>query len=56
MNSIYELLLPHLKGSFPAQRIVAATVVAEFVNHCKARHLDIRVFDFFIIVQQTTTS
>ncbi len=35
MKKIYDYLLPYMKGNFPPQRVVAATILAEFVNHCK---------------------
>jgi hypothetical protein len=35
MSRMYEFLLPFMKGNFIGQKVVAATVIAEFVNHCK---------------------
>jgi hypothetical protein len=35
MNEIFDFLFPYLKGNFVEQRLVAATVLAEFINHCK---------------------
>lgn len=35
MEAIYKYLLTYLQGNFPGQRVVAASVFAEFVNHCK---------------------
>jgi len=34
-KKIFDFLFPFLKGNFPGQRTVTATVFAEFVNHCK---------------------
>ena len=30
--SVYEFLLPYIKGNFPGQRVVAAAVFAEMIN------------------------
>lgn len=35
MDGVYNFLYPFLKGNFVGQRIVAATVLAEFINHCQ---------------------
>lgn len=35
MNNIFQFLLPYLKGNYMGQRVVAATVFAEFINHSK---------------------
>eukprot|EP01116_Phalansterium_solitarium_P016259 TRINITY_DN3745_c0_g1_i3.p1 TRINITY_DN3745_c0_g1~~TRINITY_DN3745_c0_g1_i3.p1 ORF type:complete len:1692 (-),score=828.04 TRINITY_DN3745_c0_g1_i3:272-5347(-) len=35
MPAIFNQLLPYVKGNFVPQRIVAMTVIAEFVNHCR---------------------
>jgi len=35
MKKVYEFLLPYMKGNFMPQRVVAASVLAEFVNHTK---------------------
>lgn len=37
MEGIYNFLFPFLKGNFIGQRIVAATVLAEFINHCQVK-------------------
>jgi len=35
MKPIYDFLSTFVKGNFVGQKIVAATVLAEFINHCK---------------------
>jgi hypothetical protein len=33
MVPMFQLILPYMKSSYPGQRLVAATVLAEFINH-----------------------
>ena len=35
MESIYKYLLMYMQGNFPGQRVIAATIYAEFINHAK---------------------
>lgn len=46
MEGIYNFIFPFLKGNFVGQRIVAATVLAEFINHCQVKKKKIIVFFF----------
>lgn len=36
MKEIFEFLLTYMKGNFSGQRVIAATVIAEFVGQCKS--------------------
>lgn len=39
MKPIYEFLFPYMRGNFIGQRLISATVFAEFINQSKVRFL-----------------